>query len=158
MVQDRKQPDAYAVIKGDEKHPELYGEIYFYGVYKGTLIMAEVKGLPVSEAGENGGFYGFHIHEGGSCTGDKEEPFKDVKMHYNPNKLRHPWHSGDLPPLLGVTGTAWLGVYTDRFYPEEVIGRTAVVHDRSDDFHTQPSGGSGNKIGCGVIMLYDEQF
>ena len=27
---------------------------------------------------ENGNFYGFHIHEGESCTGDEQDPFKNV--------------------------------------------------------------------------------
>ena len=42
-------------------------------------------------------------------------------------------------------------VYTDRFRPVDVIDKTVIIHDNSDDFKTQPSGNSGNKIACGVI-------
>ena len=38
------------------------------------------------------------------------------------------------------------------FYPEEVIGRTVVIHGMGDDFHSQPSGNSGVKIACGEIV------
>ena len=41
--------------------------------------------------------------------------------------------------------------YTNRFVPEEIIGRTVVIHENPDDFKTQPSGDSGSKIACGEI-------
>ena len=62
---------------------------------------------------------------------------------------------GDLPPLLSDKGTAWMMVYTTRFFPEEVVGKTVVIHDMPDDFRTQPSGNSGEKIACGQIVAED---
>ena len=44
-----------------------------------------------------------------------------------------------------------MAVYSGRFHPEDVIGRTLVIHLYPDDFQTQPSGDSGMKIACGVI-------
>ena len=41
---------------------------------------------------------------------------------------------------------------TDRFTIGEIIDRIIVIHDMSDDFITQPSGNSGNKIACGLIV------
>lgn len=67
----------------------------------------------------------------------------------------HPEHEGDLPPLLSDKGTAWMMVYTTRFFPEEVVGKTVVIHDMPDDFRTQPSGNSGEKIACGEIVAED---
>ena len=53
-------------------------------------------------------------------------------------------------------------VYTTRFFPEEVVGKTVVIHDMPDDFRTQPSGNSGEKIACGQIvqkiLIYDKHF
>lgn len=72
--------------------------------------------------------------------------------HYNPENTEHPKHAGDLPPLLANNGIAWSAVYTDRFYPEDVVGRTVIIHDMADDFHTQPSGDSGMKMACGEIV------
>ena len=105
---------------------------------------------------QNGNFYGFHIHEGGSCTGDATDPFKDAGGHYNPTNQEHPFHAGDMPVIMGNQGAAWFQFYTNRFYPEEIVGKTVVVHDMPDDFRSQPSGDSGVKIACGRIREYEE--
>ena len=134
-------PEASAEVSGDNRHPEIKGRIEFYGVYGGTVVVAEVSGLTEAGTGQEQGFYGFHIHTGG---------------HYNPGNKSHPQHAGDLPPLLSDAGEAWMSVYTSRFFPEDVIGKTVVIHDRPDDFHTQPSGDSGEKIACGKIVAEDK--
>ena len=118
--------------------------------------MAEVSGLTEAGTGQEQGFYGFHIHEGASCTGKQSDSFANTGGHYNPGNKSHPQHAGDLPPLLSDAGEAWMSVYTSRFFPEDVIGKTVVIHDRPDDFHTQPSGDSGEKIACGKIVAEDK--
>jgi Cu-Zn family superoxide dismutase len=35
--------------------------------------------------------------------------------------------------------------------PTEILGKALVVHAMPDDYNTQPSGGSGDRIACGVI-------
>lgn len=144
-------PEAYAEIKGSAKYPDIHGRVYFYDVYGGTIVMTEVYGLPDEEVQEMGKFFGFHIHEGKSCTGNENDPFADTGMHYNPGHTEHPDHAGDLPPLLSTHGAACSAVYTGRFYPDEVVGRTVVIHSKPDDFRSQPSGDSGEKIACGEI-------
>ena len=42
---------------------------------------------------------------------------------------------------------------TDRFFVDEIIGKTIIIHAHLDDFTTQPSGNSGEKIACGEIGL-----
>ena len=44
-----------------------------------------------------------------------------------------------------------MSVLTDRFNVDEIIGKTVVIHLMLEDFKTQPSGNSGEKIACGVI-------
>ena len=108
------------------------------------IVTAKISGLP-----QNGtGFYGFHIHEGNNCDG---AGFSDTGGHYDPKGLPHPSHAGDLPPLLSNNGNAYMTVKTERFRLKDIIGRTVVIHAGPDDFHTQPSGNSGEKIACGVI-------
>lgn len=80
-----------------------------------------------------------------------DDPFADAMPHYDPNGCEHPHHAGDLPPLFENNGFALSLVLTDRFSVDEVIGRTVIVHADPDDFTTQPSGNSGEKIACGVI-------
>ena len=38
-----------------------------------------------------------------------------------------------------------------RFTVEEIVGKTVIIHSNADDFTTQPSGNSGEKIACGII-------
>lgn len=79
------------------------------------------------------------------------QPFPNTGNHYNPDNVPHPEHVGDLPPLLSNNGYAWMSFYTGRVNLNDVIGRSVVIHSMRDDFTSQPSGNSGDKIGCGVI-------
>ena len=42
-----------------------------------------------------------------------------------------------------------------RFSPEEVTGKTVIIHGMRDDFSAQPSGDSGEKIACGRLIRND---
>lgn len=163
----KNMPEAYAKIKGNSSYPDIEGTVSFYDFYGGTMVVAEIYGLPDGknpknenqtdkkqsvENAVNGNFHGFHIHAGGSCSGTPEEPFKNADGHYNPKNTAHPNHAGDLPPLLANDGVAFSAVYTDRFHPEEVVGRTVIIHENPDDFMTQPSGNAGAMIACGEIV------
>ena len=88
---------------------------------------------------------------GTSCTGNKDDEFANSKAHYNPNKCPHPYHAGDLPPLLENNGTAYMSVLINKFKLKDIIGKVLIIHDMPDDFSTQPSGNSGKKIACGKI-------
>ena len=63
----------------------------------------------------------------------------------------HPNHSGDMPPLLGNQGYAWMAFYDKRFTIPEIIGKSLIIHRMPDNFTTQPAGDSGERIACGVI-------
>jgi len=138
-------PKAIAWIHGGRDLPQLSGMVRFFQSADGVIVEAEIFGLPETATG----FFAFHIHEGRSCTG---EGFPNTGGHIDPKEEVHPNHAGDLPPLLGNHGKAYMKVLTDRFRIEEVIGRTVIIHDAPDDFHTQPSGNAGAKIACGVIQ------
>ena len=129
----------------------INGEVNFYQLDDRVLVTAEVEGLPKKSFDCECGVFGFHIHEGESCTGTAEDPFADTKGHYNPDKCPHPCHAGDMPPLFGNDGSAWMAFITDRFEVRNIIGKTVVIHSMPDDFTTQPAGNSGKKIACGVI-------
>lgn len=147
----QNMPQAAAVIQGNKEYPNLKGRVLFYVTpFGGILAEAEVFGLPDGKERENSNFYAFHIHETGDCTGD----FSHTGMHYNPTEQPHPMHAGDMPPLLSADGYAWTVFYDDRFRIDEIIGRSVIIHKNPDDFTTQPSGNSGEKIGCGVIVRY----
>ena len=141
----RKRPDAVARIRGGIDVPQVTGCVRFYQENGYVLVVARISGLPrESETG----FFGFHIHQGESCSG---ADFSGTGSHYNPLEMPHPEHAGDLPPLLSCHGCAYLSFKTDRLSVQEILGRTVVIHSDPDDFHTQPAGNAGKKIACGVI-------
>lgn len=144
-------PQAMAMMKGSEKYPDIEGSVKFYQTNRGVLIMAEIKGLPWRIEECDRPVFGFHIHEGSCCCGNEKDPFAETGMHYNPEGYPHPYHAGDMPPLFGNGGYAFQIFLTDRFCVREVVGRTVIIHSGPDDFTTQPSGNSGEKIACGEI-------
>lgn len=147
----RRTPDAMADIKGSEKYPDISGKVYFYQTDYGVIVAADISGLPYSEKKCSSRIFSFHIHSGESCTGNMTDTFADAMAHYNPHNCLHPCHAGDLPPLFGNSGYAFQLFLTDRFYVSEIIGKTVIIHAAPDDFTTQPSGNSGEKIACGAI-------
>ena len=139
------RPSAVAVVKGDRSNPLLRGTVRFYQRPYGILVEAELTGLPSNLDG----FFGFYIHDGSSCMGER---FLATGGHYDQKRNTHPRHAGDLPPLLSYGGRAYMTVVSDRFSIREIIGRTVVIHGKTDDFRSQPSGDAGEKIACGVII------
>lgn len=136
-----------ADIYGSNEYPQLHGRISFYKVCQGSIVVAEIYGLPSAN-----GIYAMHIHNGTACTGNETDPFANSGSHLNLAGSVHPYHTGDLPPLFSSGGGyAWLAVYTDRFTPDQIRGYTVIIHSNPDDFHTQPSGNPGTKIACGII-------
>lgn len=139
------RPEALACLTGGPEAPELAGSVRFYSTRDGVLVAADIRGLPRSDTCR---FFAFHIHEGNDCGG---KGFVDTGGHFNPAGAAHPEHAGDLPPLLGCGGRAFMVVLSDRFRVQDILGRTVIIHSRPDDFHTQPSGNAGSKMACGVI-------
>ena len=78
-------------------------------------------------------------------------PFTSAGAHYSRTPAEHPNHSGDMPPLLGNQGYAWMAFYDKRFTIPEIIGKSLIIHRMPDNFTTQPAGDSGERIACGVI-------
>ncbi len=144
-------PTAVARILGSDEYPDIVGTVRFYETAYGTVVFAEAVGLPWNKDDCASPIFGFHIHEGESCSRSNND-FSETGSHYDPFNCPHPYHSGDMPPLMCAEGTAFSAFLTDRFTVSEIIGRTVVIHDHSDDFTTQPSGNSGKKIACGEIV------
>lgn len=132
----------------------------------GTLLTVRVTGLPPNSK------HGFHVHTNPACT-DTTDPStgaavkfggagahfdpKNTMKHAGPNVSEDQGHAGDLPNLVvdaaGV-GTASLSTkkLTVRAGPLSVIDHAVIVHANEDNYtDTPPLGGSGGRIGCGVI-------
>ncbi len=145
--------DAIAYIHGSSDYPDIMGTVGFKKAGGGTWVDADIKGLPrFREATEDSpqvGPHGFHIHE--NPCGDN---FEEAGGHYNPSGAPHGNHDGDMPALFSNGGTAKMLFYTDKFTPEDIIGRSVVIHLSPDDYMTQPAGGSGERIACGDVAAH----
>ena len=136
--------EAYADILGGETYPQIRGRAELFALPKGVLIITDVEGLPQT----NSNIFAYHIHEGSECDNN----FSKSGGHYNPNEMPHPMHAGDMSPLFAFNGETFSFFYTERVKLKDIIGRTLIIHDSPDDFTSQPSGNSGQKIACGVIQ------
>lgn len=130
------------------------GTATFTDTYTGVLVTAHLTGLGL-------GAHGIHIHEVGKC----DAPFATAGGHFNPEHRRHGFlnpngsHLGDMPnidtPAAGQLRFEFLlpGVTlkgTNALLDDD--GAAIVVHTSRDDYSTDPSGNSGSRIGCGVIV------
>jgi Cu-Zn family superoxide dismutase len=121
-----------------------------------VTIRGEITGLSPGKE------HGFHVHEVGECA---LPDFKSAGEHFNPTKDPHGGpkskarHLGDIPNIKAdENGRATIDVNvkgmtlgdTDEG-PAQILGKALVVHALPDDYKTQPSGASGNRIACGVI-------
>ena len=149
QILENDRPQAMAWVTGGSQAPQLSGLVKFYDTpYGGVLIEAELFGLPNIQTQGSTDFYAMHIHDAGDCSRN----FTMTGEHYNPGMQPHPYHAGDLLPLLGNQGYAWEAFYDKRFRISDIIGRSLVIHEKRDNFTSQPSGDAGTKIGCGVNM------
>ncbi|MCX7614613.1 MAG: superoxide dismutase family protein, partial [Clostridiales bacterium] len=81
----RQTPTAQATITGSASYPNIHGTVYFYQLMGGVLVIAEVQGLPYSSGTCQSNVFGFHIHDGNSCTGTAADPFANAGGHFNPS-------------------------------------------------------------------------
>ena len=155
MFSNNYYPVTYARsnVKGGKDFPNITGTVEFTETKEGIIMTAKINGLPTTHNSCHGRFFGFHIHNGTSCSGTAEDEFANSLTHYNPTGCMHPFHAGDLPPLLENNGYAYMSVLINKFRIQEILGKVIVIHDLPDDFTTQPSGNSGKKIACGKIVI-----
>lgn len=138
-------PIARCEIKGNGEYNSISGKVDFYDINGKIFVVSSVENLPNTEKN----IFAEHIHEMGECRDD----FMSAGGHFNPTSKPHPQHAGDLPPLFSMDGKAFGVVYTKRFKINEILGKSVIIHDGSDDFNSQPAGNSGKRIACGVILL-----
>lgn len=134
----------------------LVGTAIFTRVGSAVRIVLEARGLPA-------GAKGVHVHEIGRCD---PPTFSSAGGHFNPDRRQHGLlnpagpHAGDLPNLtVGADGTGRLETTTERFTlgsgPTSLLdadGSALIVHAAPDDFRTDPTGNSGARAACGVLV------
>lgn len=155
-VAGEKQPAATV----DFKNPagESIGEASLWQGPQGVLIYLDLAGL-------SPGKHAIHVHSVGACEPD----FGASKGHINTAGAMHGLlnpegpDNGDLPNIYASeAGTVRAELYTTGVHVSGESGDSAplmdedgaalVIHEMGDDHVTQPIGGAGGRVGCGVIV------
>jgi Cu-Zn family superoxide dismutase len=127
------------------------GELRVRDTQAGLLVFVSFEGLPP-------GPHGFHVHAVGRC----EAPFESAGDHLAGKGSHHGFlapggpHAGDMVNLhVGADGRAEQELLAPDLRLADLLdedGAAFIVHERADDFTTQPSGGAGARIACGAIQ------
>lgn len=139
-----------------EIHPAsnsgVSGRVSFVQEKEGVRVIAELNGLKP-------GVHGFHIHEKGDCSAPDAA---SAGGHFNPTNAPHAGpddekrHIGDLGNVVADQNGHATYERLDKMLtfegPHSILGKSVIVHEKDDDFKTQPTGNAGSRIGCGVIL------
>ena len=136
------------------------GEIRAGDSAEGAVLQIVAQGLPP-------GTHAMHIHDVGIC----EAPaFESAGPHWNPEGKQHGLHNpqgphrGDLPNITVGENGVFQGTVTveasnlsgSRAYgfANQILddnGAALVIHSGADDYRTDPSGDSGDRIACAAL-------
>jgi superoxide dismutase, Cu-Zn family len=136
---------------------EEIGTVTLTETEEGVTIAGVLEGVPAGE-------HGFHVHETGQC--DPSDNFKSAGGHFNPGGDQHGFenpegpHAGDMRNQTADSNNQLtLNVNNDMIslsdgdegYLLDEDGSALMVHANADDYVTDPSGNSGDRIACAVI-------
>ncbi|PSN11564.1 superoxide dismutase [filamentous cyanobacterium CCT1] len=172
------EPDATAELLDAEGN--RVGTVEFTSVEDGVQIRTLVEGFDAAVTGDQRGQHGLHIHETGECTAPDFSSagghFNPTDADHGLLDPDGP-HAGDLPNIwIEADGSADYTVTTNLITLEEGDGQrpaqeddgqrpvqegdrslfdsdgsAIIIHSGADDYITDPSGDSGDRLACGVI-------
>lgn len=123
----------------------------------GVLLVAtfDAGGLPAGE-------HAMHFHETADCS--DTEAFETAGGHYNPADAEHGFipeagpHAGDMPNIVLGNEKTVVSAFNPmvRFAEGDAPlfdddGSALVIHAGADDYESQPSGESGDRIACAEL-------
>ncbi|MDL1913944.1 MAG: superoxide dismutase family protein [Bergeyella sp.] len=133
---------------------EVEGKIILTQEKEKVRLNVSVRGLPL-------GIHAMHLHEKADCSSPDGN---SAGGHWNPTTENHgkwghgEFHKGDISNMmvdgngkaeLSFATTAWcIGCKDDR---RDILGKALVIHEKADDFKTQPTGNAGKRVGCAEI-------
>ena len=152
---------------GQDNMPSAHADIVnAQGQKIGTATLTQSSGgmhIDLNATQLPPGVHGIHVHAVGKCEGPD---FKTAGGHFNPDAKKHGKdnpegpHAGDLMNIVVdakgnskaalVTSSVTLGPGPNTLFHEG--GSALVIHEKEDDYKTDPSGNSGARIACGVVQ------
>ena len=98
------------------------------------------------------------MHEKGDCSAPDGT---SAGGHFNPGGKPHAArdaaarHAGDLGNLkadpYGLARVDFVDSTLSLSGPDSIVGKAVIIHEKADDFTTQPTGNAGARQACGVI-------
>ena len=148
--------DTAAVAELKNTSGQTVGTARFTQAGNVVRILVETSGLPP-------GPHAVHVHAVGKCD---PPDFASAGGHFNPMSRQHGAlnpqgaHAGDLPNIeVGADGkgrlestTELLSLGSGTTSVFDADGSAIVIHAAPDDFKTDPTGNSGARVACGVIV------
>lgn len=140
-----------------KSNSKVKGTVHFEDVGDNKLrVTYDIEGLPPKTK------HGFHIHEKGDCS---SADASSAGGHFNPEGHKHgsptypERHAGDFGNIKSdQKGRSHGVIEVDDVTvagTNPVKGLSIIVHKKKDDYKTQPTGGAGDRIACGAIVVQD---
>lgn len=150
-VRADSSPDRAVADLAPTQGQKVHGQVVFERKSGGVEVVAKVEGLTP-------GTHGFHVHEVGDCSAPDAS---SAKGHFNPASQPHgardaaQRHEGDLGNIdADASGKAEAKLTDSKLSLDgagSIIGKAVIVHEKADDFTTQPTGNAGGRVACGVV-------
>ena len=158
---DSKSPEgsadkAASAVMAAKSGSQVAGTLEMMTMGNGVHVMGTLTGLAPNQS------FGFHVHEKGDCSAADAT---SAGGHFNPTAQPHgsaesaAHHAGDMDNIKSdENGSERVSFHIENVglgngSATDINGRALVVHAKPDDYTTQPSGNSGDRIACGVITL-----
>ena len=132
----------------------------------GKAVFSEKDGIVSFNATLTGltpGSHAIHIHEKSDCSAPDGT---SAGGHWNPTAQPHGkwgspegYHKGDIGNFIADdSGNGFISMQTDEWCigcgdpNKDILGKSIIVHQGTDDFTTQPTGAAGARVSCGGII------
>lgn len=131
----------------------------------GVATFSEKNGMVTFVAKMTGlkpGVHAIHIHEKSDCSAADAS---SAGGHWNPTFKKHgKWtdaehHKGDIGNFTAdANGNGTISLTTDEWCigcgdsNKDILGKGLIVHEKADDFTTQPTGNAGGRMACSAII------